>query len=111
MISAPRKVACVEIGGIPISLSTRHERFLDLLLQRYEGFLSASPPEFALAFEIIDAGPISDEDVCVRRDGRRMAAGAWRFLGPLGSAHGNWAQCARMPILIPSIPCCAFCTA
>ncbi len=69
MTSVPARVACVEIGGIPIALSTRHERFADLLLQRYSGFLSPSPPEFALAFEIIDAAESSDEDVCVRRDG------------------------------------------
>jgi hypothetical protein len=62
-------VACVEIGGIPISLSTRHERFAELLLQRYAGFLSSSRPEFALEFDIIDAGTASDEDVQVRRDG------------------------------------------
>jgi hypothetical protein len=69
MTSTPARVACVEIGGIPISLSARHERFADLLLQRYAGFLSPSRPEFALEFEIIDAAEASDEDVCVRRDG------------------------------------------
>jgi len=68
-MSMPRRVACVEIGGIPISLSTSHERFFDLLLRRYEGFLSAAHPEFALEFEIIDAGVASDDDVRVRREG------------------------------------------
>ncbi len=69
MISAPRKVACVEIGAVPISLSTSHERFFDLLLQRYEGFLSASRPECELEFDIIEASSMPDEDVCVRREG------------------------------------------
>lgn len=67
-MSMTRRVACVEIGGIAISLSTSHKRFFDLLLRRYEGFLSASRPEFLLEFEIID-GAASDEDVRVRRDG------------------------------------------
>ena len=70
-MSTPTKVACVEIGGIPISLSTGHERFFDLLLRRYEGFLSASRPEFQLEFEIVDAGPVSDGDVRVRREGAK----------------------------------------
>ncbi|MFZ3262479.1 MAG: hypothetical protein WA172_00625 [Terriglobales bacterium] len=74
MKSNPPRVACVEIGGIPISLSTCHERFADLLLQRYSGFLSLSRPEFALEFEIVDAAEGSDEDVCVRRDGHE-----WRI--------------------------------
>ena len=68
-MSMPPKIACVEIGGIPVSLSTNHQRFFDLLLGRYEGFLSASRPEFALEFEIIDEGTASDEDVRVRREG------------------------------------------
>jgi hypothetical protein len=62
-------IACVEIGGIPISLSTTHKQFFALLLQRYQGFLSSSRPEGTLHFEIIDAGTASDEDVRVRRDG------------------------------------------
>ncbi len=76
-------VACVEIGGIPISLSTRHERFAELLLQRYAGFLSSSRPEFALEFEIIDGGSASDEDVHVRRDGEH-----WRI--QRGDFHARW---------------------
>jgi hypothetical protein len=69
MMSMARNVACVEIGGIPIALSTSHAHFFDLLLQRYEGFLSTSLPEFALEFDIIDGGSASDDDVCVRRAG------------------------------------------
>ena len=69
MIAAIPKTSCVEIGGIPIALSTSDDRFLDLLRQRYEGFLSASPPEFELQFDLADMGPVSDDDVRVRRDG------------------------------------------
>jgi hypothetical protein len=69
MMAAARKVACVEIGGIPIALSTCDERFLDLLRQRYDGFLSSSRPEFELEFDLTDTGPVSDDDVRVRREG------------------------------------------
>lgn len=68
-MAAPRKVACVEIGGIPIALSTGDEGFLDLLRQRYDGFLSSSPPEFELEFDLTNTGPASDDDVRVRREG------------------------------------------
>ncbi len=74
MKSNPPRVTCVEIGGISIALSTCHERFADLLLQRYAGFLATSPPEFGLEFQIVDAAEASDEDVCVRREGRE-----WRI--------------------------------
>ncbi len=43
--------------------------FLDLLLQRYRGFLSSSPAELELQFDLASTGPVSDEDVRVRRDG------------------------------------------
>jgi hypothetical protein len=69
MIATPRKVACVEIGGIPIALSTTDQSFLDLLCQRYEGFLSPSPPDFELDFDLISPTPASDDDVRVRREG------------------------------------------
>src|ERR1700681_1601733 len=69
MMAAPRNVACVEIGGVPIALSTCDEGFLDLLRQRYDGFLSFSRPEFKLEFDLTSAGPVSDDDVRVRRAG------------------------------------------
>ena len=68
-MAASRKVACVEIGGIPIALSTCDEGFLDLLRQRYIGFLSSSSPEFELEFDLTSMVPVSDDDVRVRRDG------------------------------------------
>jgi len=68
-MAASRKIACVEIGGIPIALSTCDDRFLDLLRQRYDGFLSSSPPEFELEFDLTDTVPVSDDDVSVRREG------------------------------------------
>ncbi|MFY9646620.1 MAG: hypothetical protein WAK29_15675 [Terriglobales bacterium] len=67
-MKAPRKVACVEIGGIPIALATSDDGFLGLLRQRYEGFLSSSLPQFELDFDLSSTGPVSDDDVRVRRD-------------------------------------------
>jgi hypothetical protein len=68
-VAAPQKSACVEIGAIPIALTTSDDRFLDLLSRRYDGFLSASRPEFQLEFDLSATHAISDEDVRVRRDG------------------------------------------
>lgn len=69
MMAALRKVACVEIGGIPIALSTCDEGFLDLLRRRYDGFLSSSRPEFGLEFDLTSTELASDDDVRVRREG------------------------------------------
>ena len=83
MIAAPRKVACVEIGGIPIALSTCDEGFLDLLRQRYDGFLSSSRPQFELEFDLTSTELASDGDVRVRREG-----GEW--LLQRGDFHARW---------------------
>jgi len=66
---AAGKIACVEIGSIPISLATSNNTFYNLLVQRYAGFLSTSPAEFKLEFDIVEAGVASDGDVRVCRDG------------------------------------------
>lgn len=83
MMAALRKVACVEIGGIPIALSTSDEGFLDLLRQRYDGFLSSSRPEFELEFDLTSTGPASDDDVRVRREGDE-------WLLQRGDFHARW---------------------
>jgi hypothetical protein len=70
MMPLPSKVTCIEIGGIPISLSTSDEHFFELLMKRYEGFRSSRPAEFELEFEIVEALAVSDEDVRVRKDGK-----------------------------------------
>lgn len=70
MTSVMQSQRCVvEIGGIPIWLRTDDEQFLHLLRQRYSGFLSSSPPEFELEFDLAIAGPVSDDDVRVHREG------------------------------------------
>jgi hypothetical protein len=81
--SAARKVACVEIGRIPIALSTSDQGFLDLLQQRYEGFLSSSPPEFELEFDLSSPGLPSDADVHVRRSGEE-------WIMERGDFHARW---------------------
>jgi len=77
---APKYVAGVEIGGIPISLSTSDPVFYDLLLRRYEDFLSSTPAEFALEFEILPPRPASDDDVRVRREGEQWLLERGDFL-------------------------------
>jgi len=83
MMAAARKVACVEIGGVPIALSTSDESFLDLLRQRYGGFLSSSRPEFELKFDLSSTGPASDDDVHVRRSGDE-------WILERGDFHARW---------------------
>jgi hypothetical protein len=85
MMATPRKVACVEIGGIPIALSTCDEDFLDLLRRRYDGFLSSSRPEFELEFDITSTGSVSDDDVRVRRNNDDDA-----WLMERGDFHARW---------------------
>lgn len=68
-MATAKNVACVEIGGIPISLTTDNPGFLDLLTRRYEGYLGSLPAQCALEFEIVEAGSVSDAGVCVRREG------------------------------------------
>jgi hypothetical protein len=68
-VPEPKHFVCVEIGGIPISLATSDAIFFELLLRRYEDFLSDAPSELALEFEILEPRPASDDDVRVRREG------------------------------------------
>ena len=84
-MAGSQKTACVEIGGIPIALSTSDDRFLDLLRHRYEGFLSASPPEFGLEFDLTPAGSVSDDDVRVRRND-----GDDEWIIERGDFHARW---------------------
>ena len=83
MTSTSGKTACVEIGKIPIALSTTDQTFLDLLQRRYEGFLSSSRPEFELEFDLISEGLATDDDVRVSREG-----GEWNL--KRGDFHACW---------------------
>jgi hypothetical protein len=65
--SAGRYTTVVEIGRIPISLSTGSPAFNHLLRQRYSGFLSSTRAEYELDFDLADHLTTSDVDVRVRR--------------------------------------------
>src|SRR5215475_8995937 len=69
MATTSTKHCVVEIGGIPVGLSTTDAPFFDLLRQRYAGFLSSNNPQLELEFDLADQGRVSDADVCVRRNG------------------------------------------
>jgi len=90
VIAAARKVACVEIGGIPIALSTSDQGFFDLLRQRYYGFLSSSRPEFELEFDLTRTGPVSDNDVRVRREGNSREGNSKDWLIERGDFRACW---------------------
>jgi len=84
MTAAARKHCCVvEIGGIPVSLSTDSESFRDVLCQRYSGFLSSSRAEYELDFQLVEPGMVSDDDVRVRREGHE-----WKI--ERGDFHAQW---------------------
>jgi hypothetical protein len=84
----PKYVACVEIGGVPISLLTGDEFFLDLLKRRYEGFLSDSQAEFHLEFEILEDRAAGDDDVRVSRDGAEWQITRGDFVARWNSRTG-----------------------
>jgi len=85
----PKHVACVEIGGIPISLSTSDDIFFGMLKKRYEGFLSTPKPGFHLDFEIVKPTAASDDDVIVRRNGAEWQITRGDFLASWNSATGE----------------------
>ena len=69
MTAASTGSCVVEIGGIAIALRTHDQSFLDLLRQRYAGFLTSARAQLELDLDLIHPGPISDEDVRVGREG------------------------------------------
>ncbi len=62
-----RHTSVVEIGRIPISLSTDSPEFNKVLRERYSGFLSSARPQAQLEFELVE-GAVSDAEVRVWRD-------------------------------------------
>jgi hypothetical protein len=79
----------VEIGGIPVSLSTTSENFYDLLCHRYSGFLSSSRAEYELDFKLTEPGTVSDDDVRVRREGRLWRIERGDFLAEWDPSSGR----------------------
>jgi hypothetical protein len=67
LLTSPQSCV-VEIGAVAISLQSDNCDFLNLLRQRYSGFLSTSPAQFRLDFDLVNTVEASDDDVCVRRD-------------------------------------------
>jgi hypothetical protein len=60
----------VQIGDIAIALRTSDQRFYHALRERYAGFLSSADPDVSLDLDLTANGPVSDDDVRVRRDGK-----------------------------------------
>jgi hypothetical protein len=79
----------VRIGDIAIALRTDNQRFLEALSQRYAGFQSSSQPDVILDLDLTDNGPVSDNDVRVRRDVDANAnANEWLF--ERGDFRARW---------------------
>jgi hypothetical protein len=96
-MAAPLKSACVEIGAIPIALSTSDDGFLDLLRRRYAGFLSSSRSEFELEFDLSARYSVSDADVrvCREGDGWLLQRGDFRALWDPRTGRGTVRQDAN----------------
>lgn len=105
MTLAHKTTACVvQIGDIPIALRTDNQKFFDLLCERYAGFLSSSPPEIELDFELIPPSPVSDDDVRVHRLGSEWLLERGDFQArwdPL-TGHGRVRQTAN-PYALDSV--------
>jgi hypothetical protein len=94
----------IQIGDIPIALRTDDRGFLELLCERYAGFLSSSAPEVELDFELIPPGPVSDDDVRVHREGSEwlMERGDFRARWNSLTGHGRVRQTAN-PYALDSV--------
>ena len=105
MTQTDNPTGCViQIGDITIALRTGDRGFLDLLRERYAGFLSSSPPEVELDFELIPPRPVSDDDVRVRREGTEwlMERGDFRAQWNPATGHGRVRQTAN-PYALDSV--------
>jgi hypothetical protein len=105
MTAAAQKHACVvEVGGIPVSLSTDSESFRDLLCQRYTGFLSSSRAEYELDFQLTESRAVSDDDVRVRREGCQWRIERGDFCARWDADSGcGWVKQAPNPYALDSV--------
>ncbi len=89
-----RHTAIVEIGRVPVLLSTDSASFNALLRQRYRGYLSSAPPKAQLDFELVEQRTVSDDDVRVWRDGLewRIERGDFRARWNPQTGHGRVRQ-------------------
>jgi hypothetical protein len=82
----------IEIGGLPIRLSAEDPAFVDLLNDRYAGFVvNSRQPQFEFQIDLVPSGVIcseDDEDVRVHWN-----SGKWFF--DRGDFHAEWDPRAR----------------
>ncbi len=80
----------IEVGGIPVRVHTADPKFVELLENRYSGFVGAANREAQFDFEIDLQAPGSDPDadVSVRREAR-----GWTF--ERGDFRAQWDPAAR----------------
>lgn len=88
----------VEIGGMPILVRTDSPTFLDILQNRYGGFVNpAAEPVFEFEVEIVPPGPVTDEDdLSVRFENNRWVLERGDFHAELDPTlhRGNIRQAA-----------------
>jgi len=85
LIAAESSQVVIEIGGLPVRVRVDDAGFVDLLKNRYKGFVTSSrEPQFEFQIDVAPPGLIeSDEDVRVRRN-----SGNWFF--DRGDFHAEW---------------------
>jgi hypothetical protein len=108
MIVSPQTDVVVEVGGMPVRLITNDLHLLDLLQQRYAGFLgSAAPCVYEFHISIVPPGSFdadADADVAVQvRNGRwSLQRGDFRAEWNSDTRRG-WIQQAVNPYSVDSV--------
>lgn len=95
----------IEIGGVPVRVNTEDSRFVDMLSERYAGFVSeATVAEMEFDVDLIAQGQPSNEDVSVRRNGGRwiLRRGDFRAEWDPGSKKG-WIRQTANPYSIDAV--------
>jgi hypothetical protein len=80
----------VEIAGLRAAVVTRDRDVLDVVRDRYKGFLSPGPPDWRIEIDLREAaGHRPDGDVLVSRDGERarFVVKRWDFVGTVDLAE------------------------
>jgi hypothetical protein len=95
----------VEVGGLPISIRTSDQQFLDSLRQRYAGFLSGARAEAELELEHCTyPSAATDEEVTVRQEGQEwiVQRGDFQAGWDPGTGRGRIRQ-NRNPYAVDSV--------
>ena len=80
----------IEIAGLRAAVVTRDRDVLDVVRDRYKGFLSPGTPDWRIEIDLREAtGHRSDGDVLVSRDGERarFVVKRWDFVGTVDLAE------------------------